>query len=150
VSSQRFGGKQTCISTRARDRTNNSNRKTRGACHQWAQQQTGVNPQQIAEQSLSLQSYQQQPQGVAGRAVLGTSAKGTALGAVGGAIGGDARKGAAIGAAVGALGGFFRQRHAVAEQHQYNQAVGMKEKAALDQFQQAYQTCLRGRGYTVN
>lgn len=120
-----------------------------GACHQWAQKQTGVNPTQIAERSTSLQSYQQ-PQNSMGRSLVGGAGRGAALGAIGGAIGGDAGKGAEIGAAMGAAAGFFRDRRRTEEQHQYNQAVASNERAALDQFQQAYATCLRGRGYTVS
>lgn len=123
--------------------------KDEGECHQWAQKQTGVNPQQIAERATSLQSYQQ-PEGGMGRSLFGGAGRGAALGAIGGAIGGDAGKGAEMGAAMGAAAGFFRYRERTEEQHRYNQAVAGQERAALDQFQQAYSTCLRGRGYTVS
>ena len=118
-------------------------------CHQWAQQQSGVNPQQVAEQATSLAAFQQ-PQGGMGRALFGGSGRGAALGAVGGAIGGDAGKGAEIGAAVGALGGFMRHRRMMEEQHEFNAAVAQSQQAAMGQFQRAYETCLRGRGYTVS
>lgn len=119
------------------------------ACHEWAQKQTGVNPEKVAEQSTSLQAYQQ-PQGGMRRSLFGGAGRGAALGAIGGAIGGNAGKGAEMGAAMGAAAGFFRHRRMVEEQHEFNQAVATKETAALDQFQQAYTTCLRGRGYTVS
>ena len=120
-----------------------------GACHEWAQKQTGINPQKIAEQSTSLAAYQQ-PEGGMGRSLFGGAGRGAALGAIGGAIGGDAGKGAEMGAAMGAAAGFFRHRRMMEEQHAFNQAVASKESAAMDQFQQAYTTCLRGRGYTVS
>ena len=123
--------------------------KDEAACHTWAQQQTGVNPQQIAEQSTSLASYHQ-PEGGMRRSLFGGGARGAALGAIGGAIGGDAGKGAEMGAAMGAAAGFFRHRRMMEEQHEFNQAVASKESAAMDQFQQAYETCLRGRGYTLS
>lgn len=115
----------------------------------WAQQQTGVNPEQVADQSVSLASYQQ-PKGGMGRSLFGGAARGAALGSIGGAIGGDAGKGAEMGAAMGAAGGFFRHRRRMEEQHRYNEAVAGRESAAMGQFQQAYETCLRGRGYTVS
>jgi hypothetical protein len=123
--------------------------KDEGACHQWAQKQTGVNPTQIAEESTSLQAYQQ-PQNGMRRSIFGGAGRGAALGAIGGAIGGDAGKGAEMGAAMGAAAGLFRDRQRTEEQNEYNQAVASKQKAALDEFQQAYETCLRGRGYTVS
>lgn len=123
--------------------------KDEQACHQWAQKQSGVNPQQVADNATSLVSYQQ-PEGGMGRSLFGGAARGAALGSIGGAIGGDAGKGAAMGAAMGAAGGFFRHRRRVEEQHRYNDEVESREKAAMGEFQQAYQTCLRGRGYTVS
>lgn len=123
--------------------------KDEQACHQWAQEQTGVNPEQIADQSTSLQSYQQ-PKGGMGRALFGGAGKGAALGAIGGAIGDDAGKGAEMGAAMGATAGFFRHHRRMKEQHRYNEEVASRESGAMDQFQQAYETCLRGRGYTVS
>jgi hypothetical protein len=36
------------------------------------------------------------------------------------------------------------------EQHEFNEAVAQRQKAAMEQFQRAYETCLSGRGYTVS
>jgi len=118
------------------------------ACHQWAQQQTGVSPDAIAQQAVSGRAYQQPEGGF--HSLLGGGARGAALGAIGGAIGGDAGEGAEIGAAVGAAGSLFRERRRMREQQQYNQAVNQEMGARLDEFDQAYSTCLRGRGYTVS
>lgn len=119
-----------------------------GACHQWAQQQTGVNPEAIAQQAVSGQAYAQPQGGFHG--LLGGGARGAALGAIGGAIGGDAGKGAAIGAAAGGAASLLRARRQVREQQQYHQAVSQEQQARLQEFEQAYGTCLRGRGYTVS
>ncbi len=85
-----------------------------------------------------------------GRSLLGGAGRGALLGTIGGAIAGDAGEGAAIGAAMGAGGGFLRHRRRMEEQHEFNGAVAQKEKAAMGQFQRAYETYLRGRGYTVS
>jgi hypothetical protein len=61
------------------------------SCRTWAQQQTGVYPNQAPP------GYYGNPH--AGMPMVGGAARSAAIGAVGGAIGGDAGKGAAIGAA---------------------------------------------------
>ena len=71
------------------------------ACRSFAQQQTGMYPNQAPPQ------YYGNPN--AGMPVLGGAARGAALGAVGGAIAGDAGKGAAIGAGVGGTVGLMRR-----------------------------------------
>ena len=118
-----------------------------GTCHQWAKQQTGTDPQMITQANASGDAYRQPAGGFHG--ILGGAGRGAALGAIGGAIGGDAGKGAAIGAAVGGVGGLFRDRRRMREQQQYNQAVSNEQNARLNEFDQAYSTCLRGKGYTV-
>jgi hypothetical protein len=122
--------------------------KDLGACDEWAKQQTGVDPAVIAQQSLSGQASVQ-PQG-GFHNVLGGATKGAALGAIGGAIGGDAGKGAAIGSAVGAAGGLLQARRRVREQDQYSNAISQEQQARLNEYNEAYTTCLRGRGYTVS
>lgn len=112
-----------------------------------AKQQTGTDPQLIAQANASGDAYRQ-PEGGFHR-LLGGGGRGAALGAIGGAIGGDAGKGAAIGGAVGATMGVFRHRRAMREQAQFNQAVTNEQSARLNEFDQAYSTCLRGKGYTV-
>jgi hypothetical protein len=118
-----------------------------GTCHQWAKQQTCTDPQMIAQANASGDAYRQ-PEGGFHR-LLGGAGRGAALGAIGGAIGGDAGKGAAIGSAVGATAGLFRHRRQMREQQHYNQAVSNEQNARLNEFDQAYSMCLRGKGYTV-
>ena len=118
-------------------------------CHQWAVQQTGVDPLKLAEQATNPDTYRQ-PEGGFGHALFGGGAHGAALGAVGGAITGDAGKGAARGAAVGGLLALFKARRRMKAQHQYNESLVQGQRAALGKYEKAYATCLRGRGYTVS
>jgi hypothetical protein len=118
-------------------------------CHQWATNQTGVNPLQLAQQSYGNEAAEAAPAGTGG-AVVGGGARGAALGAVGGAIGGNAGKGAAIGAAVGGLTSLFGARRQMRERQQQYQQNMANEQAQMKQYDQAYATCLRGRGYTVS
>ena len=104
------------------------------ACHQWAKQQTGIDPNQ--QMAGAPPSPPQQ-----GGALRG-AAGGAALGAIGGAIGGNAGKGAAIGAATGALVGGFRR----ADQRR---AAEQSQAQASAAYGNANAACLEGRGYTV-
>jgi hypothetical protein len=114
--------------------------KDQNECHGWAQQQSGVNPsQQVAVAAPPPQQ---------GGAVSG-AARGAAVGAIGGAIGGDAGKGAAIGATVGAVGGRMRQNQANRANAQAAQQAQAQQSQNLQRYEQAYGTCLSGRGYSV-
>ena len=128
----------------AKGQSQEQQNKDQWECHQWAVQQTGVDPQKMAEQTSSGEVYQQQHR------VLGGAARGALLGVVGGAIGGDAGKGAAIGAGVGALAGLFRSRRDLETQHEVTESVHAQQSAALNRYDRAYCTCLQGRGYTAN
>ena len=112
-------------------------------CHEWAKQQTGVDPNRVATDIQPMQVEQR------GGAFRGAT-RGAAVGAIGGAIGGDAGKGAAIGAGVGALAGNRRRRQSEQEQMRAYEEANQQQKALMDTFNRAYRTCLEGRGYTVN
>ncbi|MDR4505750.1 MAG: glycine zipper domain-containing protein [Candidatus Scalindua sp.] len=112
-------------------------------CHEWAKQQTGVDPNRLAADVQPMQVEQR------GGAFRG-AARGAAVGAIGGAIGGDAGKGAAIGAGAGALMGNRRRRQSEHEQMRAYEEANQQRKALMDTFNRAYRTCLEGRGYTVN
>jgi hypothetical protein len=109
-------------------------------CHNWSQQQTGFNPSQPAPVSTAPPAQ--------GGAVRGAG-RGAAVGAIGGAIGGDAGKGAAIGAAVGAVGGRMRQNDYNRQVAAQNQQAQANQQAGLQRYEQAYRTCMAGRGYQV-
>lgn len=117
--------------------------KDQGECSQWAIQQTGVDPAQLAAEASSGEVYQKHHN------ALGGAARGALLGLVGGAIAGDAGKGAAIGAGVGAVGGAMRGRQDLEMQHQVYENAHAEQQAQLQQYDRAYAACLTGRGYTV-
>jgi hypothetical protein len=80
-------------------------------CHQWAVQQSGVDP--TAPKTAQAPPPAPPPQGARGGPSAGRgAARGAAVGAVGGAIAGEAGTGAAVGAATGALFGGMRKADA--------------------------------------
>ena len=117
--------------------------KDEGACHQWAIQQTGVDPVKLAEESSSGEVYQRH------HSALGGAARGALLGVAVGAIAGDAGKGAAIGAAAGGLHGGMQSRRDLEAQHQATAAAHADQQAQLEKYDRAYSACLEGKGYTV-
>ena len=117
--------------------------KDEGACHQWAIQQTGVDPVQLAEESSSGEVYQRH------HSALGGAARGALLGVAVGAIAGDAGKGAAIGATAGGLRGKMRSRRNLEAHHQAYAAAHADQQAKLKKYDRAYSACLEGKGYTV-
>jgi OmpA family protein len=110
-------------------------------CHNWAKQQTGVDPSQPMPAAAP-------PPPQTGGAVRG-GARGAAVGAIGGAIGGDAGKGAAIGAGVGAVAGGMRQRAANEQAAATSQQAMAQQQQGLQRYDQAYGTCMGGRNYQV-
>ena len=117
--------------------------KDMGECHQWAVQNTGVDPAQLAAQTSSGEVYQRQ------HSALGGAARGSLLGLGIGAIAGDAGKGAAIGALAGVVGGGLRERRDLDMEHQVAANAHASQQAQLQQYDRAYGACLSGRGYTV-
>jgi hypothetical protein len=114
-------------------------------CQQWAKNQTGVDPHQLAQQQTNAPETQK-------RQVLGGAARGAAIGAVGGAIadsGDGAKKGAAIGAGVGATGGVIKKRQQEQQHVQSHEQANQQRKNLMDTYNRAYSACLEGRGYTV-
>jgi len=109
-------------------------------CHNWAQQQTGVNPMQQSAVVAPAPEYGGGVRGAAG---------GAALGAIGGAIGGNAGKGAAIGAGVGGAVGMVRQGRRNQQAAEAAQQAQMAQQQNLARYDQAYATCMGGRGYQV-
>jgi Glycine-zipper domain len=110
-------------------------------CRNWATQQTGVYPYQAPPTYYGNTNQ--------GMPVAGGAARGAALGAVGGAIGGDAGKGAAIGAGVGATAGLIRKNRDRRQQAQMNDQAMAQYQADLGRYNQAFATCMQGRGYVI-
>ncbi len=115
-----------------------------GECHQWAVQNTGVDPAQLAAETSSGEAYRRQ------HTAFGGAAKGSLLGLAIGAIAGDAGEGAAIGAVTGGFTGGLKGRQDLEMQHRVTAAVHADQRALLQQYDRAYAACLTGRGYTVN
>jgi hypothetical protein len=111
------------------------------ACRTYAQQQSGVYPNQAPP------GYYGNPN--EGAPVVRGAARGAALGAVGGAIGGDAGQGAAIGAGVGATAGLMRRNQQRRQQAQANDQAMAQYQADLGVYNQAFAACMQGRGYSV-
>ncbi|MEO1191826.1 MAG: glycine zipper domain-containing protein [Pseudomonadota bacterium] len=116
--------------------------KDKLACHDWAMKQTGVNPDQPAQ-------VYNPPDQQRGFGLLRGAGIGAAAGAIGGAIAGKAGMGAAIGAAVGGFLGIVHRREQVSNQYDEQQQEINNHKYALQQYDRAFSTCLRGKGYTV-
>lgn len=102
-------------------------------CHQWAVQQTGVDP---------TRGGQSAPDNTGSQALRG-AAGGALLGGLIGSMDGNWGKGAAIGAGAGGLLGGMRGRSQTNQQQAYRDAQ-------IQEYQRAKVTCLVGRGYTVN
>ena len=126
--------------------------RDRFECHQWAVQQSGVDPTAPQTAQASPPS-QPPPAGSGGPSPLRGAGRGAAVGAVGGAIAGDAGKGAAVGAATGALFGGMRRADQQAQHQQQQQQAQVAQQQAAAQGSSAYTralgACLQGRGYTV-
>ena len=116
-------------------------KKDEGECHQWAVQQTGVDPTKAAPAAPPPP-----PPTTATGVTPGAGARGAARGAVVGGIVGDAGAGAAAGA-VAARGQSRRQNAAQQQQavQQQQQAQGAQQAS----YAKARAACLEGRGYTI-
>jgi hypothetical protein len=110
-----------------------------GACYSWAKQSTGIDPAVVA-QTPAPQS------GPTGARVRG-AARGAAAGAIVGDVSNnDAGHGAAVGATAGAVAGGVRNRQQQAAQLQTAQA---NQQSAMSTYWRAYDSCMQGKGYTV-
>jgi hypothetical protein len=112
-------------------------------CHQWAVQQTGVDPTKPQQQAAAPAG----PPTTATGTTPGAGVRGAARGAiVGEIVGGDAGAGAAAGAMAGRAQS--RRQNAAAQQQaaqQQQQATGSQQAS----YGKARAACLEGRGYSV-
>lgn len=113
-------------------------------CRGFAQQATGFDP------ALGVASVDRPPEGGGVRAVAGGAATGAAIGSVGGAIGGRAGRGAAVGASAGAAAGLIRRGHRTQQADRDQRAAVNDFNANIAEFNRAFATCMRGRGYAVS
>jgi hypothetical protein len=116
--------------------------KDDGECYAWAKKHTGVDPANVAANP----AQQETGPAVGGGERVHGAARGALGGAAIGAIAGDTGKGAGIGAGVGALAGGHRAREHQAER---NGASSAAQQGALDDYNNAYASCMRGRGYSI-
>jgi hypothetical protein len=132
--------------------------KDEGECYNWAVQNTGSDPFQIAKQEEQQQQQTAEQQAAAKGAGKGSGAKGALGGAAAGALIGeiasdDAGKGAAIGAGVGLVGGRMKarkqQEQAGAQAQQEGQAAAQASAGQLDNFKKAFSVCLEAKKYMV-
>lgn len=116
-------------------------KKDEGECHQWAVQNTGIDPSKPAAQAAPPA-----PPTTATGTTPGAGARGAARGAVVGGMMGDAGAGAAAGA-VAARGQSRRQN--AAQQQQAAQQQSQAQASQNATYAKARAACLEGRGYTV-
>ena len=127
------------------------------ACYNWAVQNTGTDPFQIANQEQQQQQQTAQQMQQAQQAGQGTAAKGAvggaAVGALIGSIGGNAGKGAVWGAGAGLLGGAAKSKsqeaQATQQAQQQGQAASQALAGQLDYFKKAFSVCLEAKKYLV-
>jgi outer membrane lipoprotein SlyB len=121
--------------------------RDRYECHNWAVQQTGVDPsRQGAYQQVVVQPANPPGSGAVGGAVVGAILGSIVAGPYNSGAG--ALVGGATGAIVGSAAEANAQKQAEQTQQQINQnaAVG---RAQADAYRRALGACLVGRGYTV-
>ncbi len=122
--------------------------RDRYECHNWAVQQTGIDPSRPGA-------------GPYERVVVAPApGSGTATGLVGGAIVGsilagprDSGFGALVGAATGAIIGSATDQQAQAQAQQTQQQINQQwaiDRANANAYRRAISSCLTGRGYTVS
>lgn len=120
-----------------------------GACYQWAVQNTGTDPFQLAKQAeAQKQQAQQQAQASQGSGARG-AARGAAAGALVGGMAGDAGKGAAVGATAGAVSGRRRGKQAQAQADQQTAQTQAAASQQMDNFKKAFGGCLESKKYMV-
>ena len=132
--------------------------KDESFCYEWAVDNTGNDPFDLARQSEIDQQQAQADMEAAGQPERGAGTRSAVRGAAAGAVIGeiasdDAGKGAAYGAAVGAVAGRRRSRAAQQQaQAQIAAEAQQIEEITIHQtenFKKAFSACLEAKHYTV-
>jgi hypothetical protein len=127
-------------------------------CYDWAVDNTGSDPFELAEQEQADQQQAEQEMAAAETSGRGSGGRTALRGAAAGAVVGeivddDASKGAAYGAAAGAVAGRRRAKRSSAEaQQQAQQGAEAREEATaedLENFKNAFSVCLEAKEYMV-
>lgn len=112
------------------------------SCRDWTQSQTG-----ISQQTANAPAQQQTGPAVGGGQRARGAVRGAAAGAViGGVANDDAGHGAGVGATAGVVAGGMRARQ---DRRQANANAQTQQSSSLATFNQAYASCLQGKGYSV-
>lgn len=122
--------------------------RDRYECHEWAVQQTGVDPTRDANPYERVVVQPATPPGA------NTAAGAVAGGIIGSIIGGPRNWGAGmvLGAATGAVIGSAADANAQAQAHMTAEQIAQQQaqgRARLDSYRRAFGACMQGRGYTV-
>lgn len=132
--------------------------KDEAACYEWAVDNTGSDPFDLAKQEQADAQQAQAEQQAAKQAGKGSGARGAVRGAAAGALIGeiandDASEGAAWGAAAGAIHGRRQGRKAQAQAQQQAQSQAEQREEATEQqlanFRNAFSVCLEAKDYMV-
>ena len=126
-------------------------------CYNWAVNQTGSDPFDLAKQSQQADAKAEQQKdnvkgtgGSTGRGALGGAAAGALVGEI---VSDDPGKGAAIGAGVGALAGRRsakkRQQAEKQQIEQQNQQSQQQIAGSAENFKKAFSACLEAKEYMV-
>ena len=127
-------------------------------CYNWAVQNTGSDPFQVAQQTEQQKQQAAQQQQQVAQATQGAGAKGAVRGAAAGALVGevannDAGSGAAWGAAAGVVAGRRKARGAqqqVAQQTAaQTQATEQDAAQRIDAFKKAFAACLEAKSFAA-
>ena len=128
------------------------------ACYNWAVQNTGTDPFQLAKSTEEAMKQAEQQKQAAAESTRGAGASGAIRGAAAGALIGeiasdDAGKGAAYGAAAGMIASRSRARGRQQQQTESAEAEVQQTKqvnaeAALN-FKKAFSVCLEAKEYMV-
>lgn len=123
----------------ARNQTPEQMTRDKEECHDWAVQQTGIDPAKMAAEA--------QAPGTSGTG--GGAAMGAATGAARGAMSGEAGAGAMQGAGIGRLVHAIRARRQMEEQQDAQTKEQQQRQAQFQKYDRAFGACLTGRGYTI-
>lgn len=128
------------------------------SCYNWAVQNTGNDPFNLAKKSEADKQKTEQQKQQAAQAGQGAGAAGAVKGAAAGALIGeiasdDAGKGAAYGAAAGLIAGRRRkhkaQEQATAQAEQQGQQAQAATAEQITNFKKAFSVCLEAKNYMV-
>ncbi len=128
------------------------------ACYNWAVENTGTDPFDLAKQAQEQQAQAEAAKEQVSGASKGAGAKGAVAGAAGGAVVGkivsdDAGKGAAAGAAVGGIAarrkGKKAEKQAKQDIEQQSQQAQAATKEQINNFKKSFSVCLEAKKYMV-